>query len=41
MPASKDFDLDQKPLSCGLTRRQFIPLLGATAALATGVRSVA
>jgi hypothetical protein len=41
MPASKDFDLDQKPLSSGLTRRQFIPLLGATAALATGVRSVA
>jgi len=41
MPASKDSDLDQKPLSCGLTRRQFIPLLGATAALATGVGSVA
>jgi 6-phosphogluconolactonase len=41
MPASKDFDLDQKPLSSGLTRRQFIPLLGATAALATGARSVA
>ena len=40
MPASKDSDLDQKPLSCGLTRRQFIPLLGATAALATGARSV-
>src|SRR6185436_634216 len=41
MPASKDSDLDQKPLSSGLTRRQFIPLLGATAALATGARSVA
>jgi 6-phosphogluconolactonase len=41
MSASKDSDLDQKPLSSGLTRRQFIPLLGATAALATGARSVA
>ena len=42
MPASKDSDLDQKPLSSGLTRRQFIPLLGATAALATvAPRSVA
>src|SRR6266436_6386058 len=42
MTASKDSDLDQKPLSSGLTRRQFIPLLGATAALATGApRSVA
>ena len=42
MPASKDSDLDQKPLSSGLTRRQFIPLLGATAALATvASRSVA
>jgi 6-phosphogluconolactonase len=36
MPTSKDSDLDQKSLSSGLTRRQFIPLLGATAALATG-----
>src|SRR5712691_13134323 len=35
MPASKDSNLDQKPLSSGLTRRQFIPLFGATAALAT------
>jgi len=35
MPASKDSDLDQKPLSSGLTRREFIPLFGATAALAT------
>src|SRR6266487_5234950 len=34
MPASKDSNHDQKPLSFGLTRRQFIPLLGATAALA-------
>jgi len=34
MPASKDSSHDQKPLSSGLTRRQFIPLLGATAALA-------
>src|SRR6266700_7839636 len=42
MPASKDSNLDQKPLSSGLTRRQFIPLLGATAALATvAPRSVA
>src|SRR5438552_3712503 len=42
MPASKDSDLDQKPLSSGLTRRQFIPLLGAAAALATvAPRSVA
>jgi len=34
MPVSKDSNHDQKPLSFGLTRRQFIPLLGATAALA-------
>jgi 6-phosphogluconolactonase len=34
MPASKDSNRDQKPSSSGLTRRQFIPLLGATAALA-------
>jgi 6-phosphogluconolactonase len=34
MPVSKDSNHDQKPLSSGLTRRQFIPLLGATAALA-------
>src|SRR5262249_25968798 len=42
MPAPKDSNRDQKPWSSGLTRRQFIPLLGATAALATGTpRSVA
>src|SRR5438876_12091193 len=42
MPASRDSDLDRRPLSSGLTRRQFIPLLGATAALATvAPRSVA
>ena len=34
MPVSRDSNHDQKPLSSGLTRRQFIPLLGATAALA-------
>ena len=34
MPVSKDSNHDQKPLSSGLTRRQFIPLLGAAAALA-------
>src|SRR5262245_40996797 len=37
MSASKDSNLDQTPSSSGLTRRQSIPLLGATAALATGV----
>src|SRR2546430_11989003 len=42
MPVSKASNLDQKPLSSGLTRRQFIPLLGATAALvAVAPRSLA
>lgn len=35
MATSEDSTHDQKPLSLGLTRRQFLPLLGATAALAT------
>ena len=35
MARSEDSTHDQKPLSPGLTRRQFLPLLGATAALAT------
>jgi len=35
MATSEDSSHDQKPLSPGLTRRQFLPLLGATAALAT------
>src|SRR5258708_1742295 len=35
MASSEKSKHDQKSLSSGLTRRQFLPLLGATAALAT------
>jgi 6-phosphogluconolactonase len=41
MPTSKNSDLNQTSLSSDLTRRQFIPLLGATAALAVAPQSVA
>jgi len=34
MASSEKFQHDQNPPSSGLTRRQFLPLLGATAALA-------
>src|SRR5438477_12269485 len=34
MASSEQFKSDQKSLSPGLTRRQFLPLLGATAAVA-------
>ena len=33
MASSEKFQHDQNPPSSGLTRRQFLPLLGATAAL--------